>query len=255
MRQRDYRASEGDEIFLTFEGMCSRGFGGGAENRGLTGEKKKKLTKKERKERAKIGDDDVSSRGRGASSVEDGFSGGYDYDEQNAPLYALLRLRFNDNPHAPAAMFPEIDNCALIRELHVYGVVAPSRKTTVDSDKVQHTGYGRRLMREAERIAVSRGYKKIAVISGIGVRNYYRKLGYELRGLYMVKDLNPEEYVGEDSPVVKFGERPKRTASEWSVPKILTSINPLSQSVVGAIGIAAAAVVVIGLVSMFRRKL
>ncbi len=61
-------------------------------------------------------------------------------------------------------------------------------------------------MREAERIAVSRGYFKIAVIAGIGVRNYYRKLGYELRGLYMVKDLKKEEYEGEETPVVPFSE-------------------------------------------------
>ena len=191
MRRRDYRSSEGDEMFLTFEGLCSRGLGGGAANRGLVEERKKKKKKKS----------------FDSSVTQDGFNGGEEYDEQNAPLYALLRLRFNDDPHAPAAMFPEIDNCALIRELHVYGVVAPSRKSTkTDEEKVQHTGYGRRLMREAERIAVNRGYDKIAVIAGIGVRNYYRKLGYELRGLYLVKDLKKDEYKGLECPVVPFSE-------------------------------------------------
>ena len=193
MRRRDYRSSQGDEIFLTFEGMCSRGFGGGAENRGLLKKKKKerKLT--------------VSSVA--ASDVlEDGFQGGDEYDEQNAPLYALLRLRFNDDPHAPAATFSELDNCALIRELHVYGVVAPARKNAEEADKVQHTGYGRRLMAEAERLALSRGYSKIAVIAGIGVRNYYRKLGYELKGLFMVKDLSKSAY-SDESPVVPFGTK------------------------------------------------
>ena len=43
-------------------------------------------------------------------------------------------------------------------------------------------------MAEAERLAKKSGYKKIAVISGIGVRGYYRKLGYRLQGTYMVKN-------------------------------------------------------------------
>lgn len=45
-------------------------------------------------------------------------------------------------------------------------------------------------MEEAERIARDEhGSRKIAVISGVGTRNYYRKLGYELEGPYMVKSL------------------------------------------------------------------
>ena len=45
-------------------------------------------------------------------------------------------------------------------------------------------------MAEAEKIARENGYEKIAVISGIGVRGYYRKLGYRLEGNYMVKKLD-----------------------------------------------------------------
>ena len=73
----------------------------------------------------------------------------------------------------------------MIRELHVYGelVSIGSRK------KVQHAGLGKRLMTEAEKIARQSGYEKIAVISGVGVRGYYRKLGYKLQGSYMVKNL------------------------------------------------------------------
>ena len=193
MRRRNYRSSQGDEIFLTFEGLGSRGLGGGAEHRGIDKsklKKKKKLTKKERK---------MSQGSSLVSAVpEDNVE---EYDEQNAPLYALLRLRFNDDPHSPAAVFPELDNCALIRELHVYGVVAPSRKITETAqDKVQHSGFGRRLMKEAERIARERGYNKIAVIAGIGVRNYYRKLGYELQGLFMVKKIDEEPITSEVVP-------------------------------------------------------
>lgn len=51
-------------------------------------------------------------------------------------------------------------------------------------------GYGTLLMREAERIArFEHRSLKIAVISGVGTRHYYRKLGYKLEGAYMVKDL------------------------------------------------------------------
>ena len=53
------------------------------------------------------------------------------------------------------------------------------------------------LMEEAERIAVQEhGSRKMAVISGVGTRHYYRKLGYQLEGPYMVKMLpSPEEYI------------------------------------------------------------
>ncbi len=70
-----------------------------------------------------------------------------------------------------------------IRELHVYGAPAEIAKR----GDVQHTGIGKRLMAIAEQLARNAGEKKIYVISGIGVRQYYRELGYNLRGPYMVK--------------------------------------------------------------------
>lgn len=78
------------------------------------------------------------------------------------------------------------DKCALIRELHVYGVV---KKFGEIGNQSQHVGFGKRLMAEAERIAKKQGYKKMAVISGVGVREYYKKLGYHFEGTYMVKEL------------------------------------------------------------------
>ena len=91
--------------------------------------------------------------------------------------------------------------CSLVRELHVYGSVVPIHSR--DPTKFQHQvisnrtifakyvqGYGTMLMEEAERIArEEHGSNKIAVISGVGTRHYYRKLGYELEGPYMVKHL------------------------------------------------------------------
>lgn len=59
-----------------------------------------------------------------------------------------------------------------------------------DPTKFQHQGFGMLLMEEAERIAREEHMStKIAVISGVGTRNYYRKLGYMLDGPYMSKSL------------------------------------------------------------------
>lgn len=80
-------------------------------------------------------------------------------------------------------------NVSIVRELHVYGSAIPvhSRSTS----QFQHKGYGTLLMEEAERIAREEHFSdKIAVISGVGTRHYYRKLGYSLDGVYMSKMLN-----------------------------------------------------------------
>jgi len=75
---------------------------------------------------------------------------------------------------------------SIVRELHVYGSVVPV--SARDPSKFQHQGFGTLLMEEAARIAKEEhGSVKIAVISGVGTRNYYRKLGYELEGPYMTK--------------------------------------------------------------------
>jgi elongator complex protein 3 len=54
---------------------------------------------------------------------------------------------------------------------------------------MQHKGIGKQLVRKAEEIAKNLGFNKVAIISGTGVRNYYRKLGYHLEDTYMIKYL------------------------------------------------------------------
>ncbi|KAM7273410.1 hypothetical protein ACFE04_028074 [Oxalis oulophora] len=101
-------------------------------------------------------------------------------------LVGLLRLR----KCGRNVTCPELTGkCSIVRELHVYGTAVPVHGR--DAKKLQHQGYGMLLMEEAERIA-SREHRstKIAVISGVGTRHYYRKLGYELEGPYMVKYLD-----------------------------------------------------------------
>lgn len=59
--------------------------------------------------------------------------------------------------------------------------------------RAQHKGFGKQLLSIAEVLTLSQGLNKIAVISGIGTREYYRKFGYEIENLYMTKQLEPED--------------------------------------------------------------
>lgn len=90
-------------------------------------------------------------------------------------LFGLLRLRISNK-------------IAIIRELHIYGQALNLGKEGTES---QHIGLGKKLMQKAEEIAKEDGFKKLKIISGIGVREYYKKLGYKLdkEGNYMVKRL------------------------------------------------------------------
>ena len=91
-------------------------------------------------------------------------------------IFGLIRLRIPNNKKE-----------LLVRELHVYGPAIEIGKR--EKGKTQHTGLGKQLMNEAEKIASKYGCKKIKVISGVGVRPYYRRLGYILEEPYMVKYL------------------------------------------------------------------
>jgi elongator complex protein 3 len=100
-------------------------------------------------------------------------------DRERDLLVGFCRLRFPGDP-----VRPELDDAAVIRELHVYGSEAPLGEDA----EWQHRGYGRRLVRRAEELAREAGFRKVAVTSGIGVREYYReKLGYHQDGPYVSK--------------------------------------------------------------------
>ncbi|MHA1685366.1 MAG: tRNA uridine(34) 5-carboxymethylaminomethyl modification radical SAM/GNAT enzyme Elp3 [Candidatus Heimdallarchaeaceae archaeon] len=77
----------------------------------------------------------------------------------------------------------------VVRELHVYGEMLAVHDRVKDTLQWQHRGYGRRLLQYAETIGKEKGYHRIAVISGVGVRQYYKKLGYARDGPYMMKKL------------------------------------------------------------------
>ncbi|MBU1179588.1 tRNA uridine(34) 5-carboxymethylaminomethyl modification radical SAM/GNAT enzyme Elp3 [Patescibacteria group bacterium] len=115
-------------------------------------------------------------------------------DAKRETIFAFARLRLPEitPPNPPLHKggnigLPEIKGAGLIRELHTYGHLVPVEKRLKGAS--QHLGFGKTLMKEAEKIARKNGFKKMAVISGIGVRAYYRKLGYGLSGTYMVKNI------------------------------------------------------------------
>lgn len=98
-------------------------------------------------------------------------------NKNRTKLYSLLRLRLH---------FENSSRSAIIRELHTYGQMLQISEKRL---AVQHIGLGKKLIKEAEKIAKEFNLKKIAVISGIGARNYFRKLGYRLKNTYMAKSL------------------------------------------------------------------
>jgi len=99
-------------------------------------------------------------------------------NKERTKLYSLIRLRFTSQGKA------------IIRELHTYGQLVSIGRGLKSNKSAQHKGMGKKLIKEAEKIAKKEfKVKKIAVISGVGARDYYRKLGYRLEDTYMVKSI------------------------------------------------------------------
>ena len=117
-----------------------------------------------------------------ACGGEEHFLSIEDINEES--IAGFLRLRLPSKNHFRKEI---TDSTALIRELHVYGNMI---KIGDKNPKIgQHTGFGEKLLMKAEDIAIDNGRDEMAIISGIGSRNYYRKFGYEKVGPYMMKKL------------------------------------------------------------------
>lgn len=114
--------------------------------------------------------------------------GGMEYflsfeDALRRVVFAFCRLRIVDQ----ARRSTSIPFTAYIRELHTYGQMVRIGKKQQTSS--QHKGLGKKLVALAEKITKKHGIKKLVVISGVGVRGYYRSLGYRLKKTYMVKNV------------------------------------------------------------------
>jgi elongator complex protein 3 len=99
----------------------------------------------------------------------------YDIPSSDSVIgYARTRIPGDSSPDA-----------ALVRELHVYGEMVPISGEA--GTRWQHKGFGERLLRECEEAAARCGVPELWITSGVGARNYYRRLGYERKGAYMAK--------------------------------------------------------------------
>jgi len=121
----------------------------------------------------------VKSTGYEASGGREVF---LSYENGDGLLAGFLRLRL----HEGGSVADEIDgDCALVRELHVYGAEAEIG----GEGRVQHRGIGRKLLQEAEETAREAGRKRMLIISGAGAREYYFGQGYERCGRYVSRKL------------------------------------------------------------------
>jgi len=110
------------------------------------------------------------------------------YEDANDSIYGFLRLR---KPSILAHRREVGNDSCIVRELHVYG--KSLKLGEKGENAIQHSGLGKNLMKEAEKISKEEfDATKLLVISAIGTREYYQKLGYSLYGPYMTKSLNRE---------------------------------------------------------------
>ncbi|MCA9883642.1 MAG: tRNA uridine(34) 5-carboxymethylaminomethyl modification radical SAM/GNAT enzyme Elp3 [Anaerolineae bacterium] len=105
------------------------------------------------------------------------------YITEDRQIAAFLRLCLPKRDEAP--LHPELADAAIIREVHVYGQSLGIGES--EEGRAQHAGLGTALIERAVELASEHGYGKLAVISAIGTRGYYRKRGFEDGSLYQVR--------------------------------------------------------------------
>ena len=107
------------------------------------------------------------------------------FDDKDETIYGFLRLR---KPSELSHRNEITQNSCIVRELHVFGKSVKIGEH--EENSIQHSGLGRRLMNEAEKISKEEfDARKLLVISAVGTREYYKKLGYSLDGPYVSKQL------------------------------------------------------------------
>jgi elongator complex protein 3 len=103
-------------------------------------------------------------------------------------IAAFLRLSLPHGPLAGSRAFlEEIQDSALIREVHVYGPAL-----SIGDEKAgaaQHTGLGTQLLDAARAVSRAAGFRRLSVIAATGTRGYYAGRNFTLGNLYMHSDL------------------------------------------------------------------
>ena len=107
------------------------------------------------------------------------------YITEERDIAGFLRLSLPSASEEP--LTEELRGAAMIREVHVYGLALGIGSAL--AGRAQHVGLGRRLIETAAEIAAARGFRRLAVISSIGTREYYRKRGFRDGELYQIRDL------------------------------------------------------------------
>ena len=103
-------------------------------------------------------------------------------------IVAFLRLSLPTEK----TFIKELENSAIIREIHVYGTVVDVGRTRISktkNEKAQHLGLGKKLIKRAIDIARAKNFENLAVISAVGTREYYRKRGFQDGELYQIMEL------------------------------------------------------------------
>lgn len=146
-------------------------------------------------------------------------------------LLGFCRLRINQYPFNNK-YFPELNGCALIRELHIYGQTL-THDDNLSDKSVQHKGLGKQLIEETIKLTQLMGLTKIAVIAGIGVRNYYIKQGFlptdllTTNGKYLIKHLS-DTIDSSDTKCIDQSTNNIITKSNDKIIKINTMVNSKS---------------------------
>ena len=109
------------------------------------------------------------------------------YITPEGKMAGFLRLSIRHSGVPGAEVLEELRDSAVIREVHVYGPALELGESS--RGEAQHLGLGTRLIEQASNMARQAGSKRITVISAIGTREYYRRLGFERGELYMARSL------------------------------------------------------------------
>ncbi|HUI87663.1 MAG TPA: tRNA uridine(34) 5-carboxymethylaminomethyl modification radical SAM/GNAT enzyme Elp3 [Anaerolineales bacterium] len=112
------------------------------------------------------------------------------YITSDDKLAGFIRLSL-PSPDAPQTHLTDLDGAALIREVHVYGQSLPVGEEK--NGAAQHAGLGTKLLQRAEQIAKESGFRRMAVISAVGTRQYYIERGFERGELYLVRNILHEK--------------------------------------------------------------
>ncbi len=105
------------------------------------------------------------------------------FDTPEDMLAGFLRLSLPEDTHLTG--LSDLDDAAIIREVHVYGLSLEVGEER--SGIAQHSGLGTRLIKEAESIARDKGFHRLAVIAAVGTRAYYAGRGFKMSENYMIK--------------------------------------------------------------------